>query len=355
MKTIVLTGGGTAGHAMVNIVLIPYLILEGWKIIYIGSHTGIEKQLLSQFPNVAYYGIATGKLRRYCSLENFKDVFRLLKGTFEATKIIYKYKPHIVFSSGGFVSVPVVIAGWINRIPLVIRETDYTCGLANRIVLPFVNQVCVSFPDTLSHLPRCKRQYYGPIVRLSLLEGDYGLGLTLTQFSGEKPILLIMGGSQGSQQINELVRDTLPTLLEKYDVIHLCGHQDYLPNLHQSGYRSYAYVNEELSHLYAIADLVITRSGSNALFEGIALKKPMLLLPLSKRVSRGDQILNAQYACSKGYAKMLIEENLTANTFLNTIDYLYTHRSTYISNLNTIEHLDSIVKQLECINRWAKK
>lgn len=354
MKTIILTGGGTAGHVMVNLILIPHLLQSGYRIIYIGSHNGIEKELLSKIPEVDYYSISTGKLRRYFSLENFKDPFKVIKGIFEALHIIYKYKPHLIFSAGGFVSVPVVIAGWISRVPIIIRETDYTCGLANRIALRFAHQVCVTFPDTLKELPSYKRQYYGPIIRPELLKGDYSIGLTLTQFTGKKPIILVMGGSQGSHSTNQLIRTVLPELLSQFDIIHICGKGNVDESKSTSGYIQYEFVSEELTHLYAISDLIITRSGSNALFEGLLLKKPLLLLPLSKKYSRGDQILNAKYACSKGCAKIILEEDLTAIQLVEEIYHLYSNKHFYIKNLHALNYPDGLKKQLESIHKWVK-
>lgn len=355
MKMIILTGGGTAGHVMVNKTLIPHLLKDGWQVIYIGSKNSIEKELIEKIEQVKYYSISTGKLRRYFSLENFKDPFRIVKGIYEAYQIIRRVKPHIIFSGGGFVSVPVVIGGWLSRVPSIIRETDYTCGLANKITIPFAKQVCVTFPNTLKEMPSYKRSYYGPIIREDLLEGDTGMGLTLAGFSGAKPVLLIMGGSQGAKSINEVVRKAIGKLTEIFDVVHLCGKGNVDSSISLEGYKQYDYIEDELAHFYAMADIVVTRSGSNALFEGLVLRKPMLLIPLSSKASRGDQILNSKYAVDKGYAKMLLEEELNASTFTLQVESLYKQKSLYISRLNVIQSEDAIKKQLECIGKWSKR
>ncbi|MGL4736416.1 MAG: undecaprenyldiphospho-muramoylpentapeptide beta-N-acetylglucosaminyltransferase [Cellulosilyticaceae bacterium] len=355
MKRIVLTGGGTAGHVMVNLVLIPYLLQEGWQITYIGSLSGVERELLSKFPEVDYYGVSTGKLRRYFSWENFKDPLRLCKGIVEATKVIRSKRPSLLFSCGGFVSIPAIIGAWFCRVPIVLRETDYSPGLATRLALPFAKQVCVTFPDTLKELPLCKRRYDGPIIRPDLLAGDAAIGFALTGLSGAKPVLLFLGGSQGSLRINELVISALPALLECYDVIHIVGPNQPLLTEPPIGYKAYNYVGEDLAHLYALADLVITRAGSNALFEALSLHKPLLLLPLSKKVSRGDQILNAQYATSLGYAKMILEEDLGEALLLREINYLYKNRAHYLDRLLAFSHENALYRQLEVLKVWAKK
>lgn len=354
MKVIILTGGGTAGHVMANIALIPYLKEEGWKIIYIGSQKGIERQLIGEIEGVVYYAIPSGKLKRYFSLENFKMPFQVLKGIYEAYKLIKKLKPHVIFSGGGYVSVPVVLGAWLNRVPSIIRETDYTCGLANKITLYFAKQICVTFPDTLINMPCYKRKYYGPIVRMNLLEGDAFTGLTLTQFTGAKPILLIMGGSQGAKKINDTVNEAMPRLVADFDIIHICGNGNKEKHIEVEGYKQYNYIGEELAHLYAIADVVVTRAGSNALFEGLVLRKPMLLLPLSKKVSRGDQILNAKYAVNKGYAKMILDEDLSANSLVVNVKQMYDRREIYRKRLNVLKPKEAIEKQLKCINRYSR-
>ena len=291
MKHIVLTGGGTAGHVTPNIALIARLKEEGYKISYIGSYTGIEKTLIEE-QGIPYYGISSGKLRRYFDLKNFTDPFRVLKGFGEARKLLKKLQPDIVFSKGGFVSVPVVVAAGRLKIPTIIHESDMTPGLANRLCIPSAVKVCCNFPETKSHLPEGKAVVTGTPIRQELLPGDPQKGRDFTGFTSDKPVILIIGGSLGAQAVNTAVRNILPQLLPEFQVVHLCGKgkkDESLTGL--TGYVQYEYIEKELADLFAMADIVISRAGANAICELQALKKPNLLIPLSANASRGDQIL----------------------------------------------------------------
>lgn len=310
---ILFTGGGTAGHVIVNLALIPIFQKKGWEIDYIGSKEGIERELIGQLENVAYYPISTGKLRRYMSLENLKDPFKVLKGTIEAWNIIRKRKPNVVFSKGGFVSVPVVIAARLRRVPTIIHESDYTPGLANKIATPFAKKVLTTFPETVKYLPEKKSSYIGAIIREELFQGSKTEGLKLTGLTREKPILLIMGGSAGSMAINEMVRNNLDTLLNSLQIIHICGQGNVDETIVKDGYVQFEYINEELKDIFAITDYVVSRAGANAIFEFLALRIPMLLIPLSLNASRGDQIVNAQSFQKRGYAHVLQEDMINEN------------------------------------------
>jgi len=310
-KRILFTGGGTAGHVIVNLALIPHFQKEGWAVDYIGSKDGIERDLIQKIPGIAYYPISTGKLRRYMSLENFKDPFKVAKGTVEAWNVIRKTKPNVIFSKGGFVSVPVVVAARMRRVPTIVHESDLTPGLANKIATPFVKKVLTTFPETVKYLPEKKATHVGAIIREELFEGDRSRGFELTGFSKAKPIVLIMGGSIGSQKINDCIRGNLDELLERYQLIHICGRDNIDSAIDKKGYVQFEYVNEELKDIFAIADLVISRAGANAIFEFLALDLPMLLIPLSLAASRGDQIDNAKSFRERGFAEVLFEEDLT--------------------------------------------
>ena len=222
MKRIILTGGGTAGHVTPNIALLPRLKELGYDIHYIGSYTGIEKELIEQF-QIPYHGISSGKLRRYFSWQNFTDPFRVLKGFGEANKLIKTLKPDVIFSKGGFVSVPVVLAGKNSKVPTIIHESDMTPGLANKISIPSATKVCCNFPETLNHLPDGKAVLTGSPIRQELLTGDKEAAKKLCGFTSDKPVILIIGGSLGSVIVNNAVRAILPELLKDFQVIHLCG------------------------------------------------------------------------------------------------------------------------------------
>ncbi|QKY68471.1 undecaprenyldiphospho-muramoylpentapeptide beta-N-acetylglucosaminyltransferase [Lentibacillus sp. CBA3610] len=311
---ILFTGGGTAGHVIVNLALIPVFQQEGWEIDYIGSKNGIERKLIESIDGVTYHPISTGKLRRYISKENVKDPFKVLKGTMQTWRIIGKRKPAVVFSKGGFVSVPVVMAAKLRGVPAVIHESDFTPGLANRLSIPFAKKVLATFPETIDYLPEKKAEYVGAVIRDELFKGNKEKGLEMCGFTKEKPVLLIMGGSGGSEKINQTVRESLEALLSEFQIVHICGQGKTDPSVEQKGYTQFEYVNEELKDLFASADFVLSRAGANAIFEFLALQKPMLLIPLSKSASRGDQILNANSFKEKNYARVMEEEAVTAES-----------------------------------------
>ncbi len=354
MKRIILTGGGTAGHVTPNIALIPGLKELGYDIHYIGSYNGIEKNLIEQF-QIPYHGIASGKLRRYFSLQNFTDPFRVLKGFGEAKKLIKTLKPDVIFSKGGFVSVPVVIAGKQCHVPTIIHESDMTPGLANKLAIPSATKVCCNFPETLNHLPKEKAVLTGLPIRQELLSGNREAALKFCGLSTGKPVILIIGGSLGSVVVNNAVRQVLPELLKNFQVIHLCGKgkiDESLQNL--DGYIQYEYIKDELKDLFALADIVISRAGANAICELLALHKPNLLIPLSAKASRGDQILNARSFERQGYSIVIEEEELESSVLLDAIQKLYREKDAYIANMKQSAGHNSIQTILGLIEKASK-
>lgn len=331
MKRIILTGGGTAGHVTPNIALLPRLRELQYDIHYIGSYNGIEKELIAK-QQIPYHGISSGKLRRYFSLKNFTDPFRVLKGFNEANHLIKTLKPDVIFSKGGFVSVPVVIAGKRNHVPVIIHESDMTPGLANRISIPSAYKVCCNFPETLKALPEDKAVLTGSPIRQELLTGDPEKARAFCGFTDNKPVILVIGGSLGATAVNQAVRAILPELLKEFQVIHLCGKGKLdasLSNL--EGYVQFEYIQDELRHLFALSDIVISRAGANAICELLALQKPNILIPLSASASRGDQILNARSFERQGFSKVLEEETLTNELLLKSIRELYENRRQYVT------------------------
>lgn len=354
MKRIILTGGGTAGHVTPNIALIPGLKELGYDIHYIGSYNGIEKNLIEQL-QIPYHGIASGKLRRYFSLQNFTDPLRVLKGFGEAKKLIKTLKPDVIFSKGGFVSVPVVIAGKQCHVPTIIHESDMTPGLANKLAIPSATKVCCNFPETLNHLPKEKAVLTGLPIRQELLTGNPEAALTFCGLSGDKPVILIIGGSLGSVIVNNAVRQVLPELLKNFHVIHLCGKgkvDESLQNL--DGYVQFEYIKDELKDLFALADIVISRAGANAICELLVLHKPNLLIPLSAKASRGDQILNARSFERQGYSIVLEEEELESSVLLDAIQKLYRDKDAYIANMKQSAGHNSIQTILDLIQKASK-
>ena len=313
MKRIVLTGGGTAGHVTPNIALLPKLKELGYDIHYIGSHEGIERKLIADF-DIPYYGVATGKLRRYFDLKNLSDPFRVMKGYNDAKKILKELKPDVVFSKGGFVSVPVVRAAASLKIPCIIHESDMTPGLANKMCIPVATKVCCNFPETLKKLPEEKAVLTGSPIRTELLRGDKVAALNMCKFNANQPVIMVIGGSSGSVSINKAVRSALPRLLEDFQIVHICG-TDRIDNLflNQKGYAQFEYLKSELKDVLSMSDIVISRAGANAICELLALKKPNLLIPLPAASSRGDQILNAKSFEAQGYSLVLDEDDLDAS------------------------------------------
>lgn len=354
MKKLLLTGGGTAGHVTPNIAMLPLLREQGYDISYIGSYNGIEKKLITE-QNVPYYGISTGKLRRYFDLKNLTDPFRVIKGCFEARKLIRTIKPDVVFSKGGFVSVPVVLAAHREHIPVIIHESDMTPGLANKICIPYANKVCCNFPETVSMIPNGKGILTGTPIRAELSQGDRQNGLDLCHFTSTKPVIMVIGGSLGAQHVNEAIRAILPSLLERFQVVHLCGKGKVDESFYSTtGYYQFDYIDKELKDLFAAADIVVSRAGANAIFELLSLNKPNLLIPLPAGASRGDQILNAQSFKKQGFSMVLPEEELTNESLYLAICNLYEHRAEYIDCMKKSSGNDSIKQIVALINEASK-
>ena len=345
MAKIAFTGGGTVGHVSVNLSLIPTAIEQGHQAFYIGSKQGIEREMIeSQLPNITYHTISSGKLRRYLSFENIKDVFKVLKGILDARKVLKKERPDALFSKGGFVSVPVVIAAKSLKIPTIIHESDLTPGLANKIALKFAKKIYTTFEDTVKYLPKDKADFVGATVRQDLLHGDKGRGYQLTEFTDKKPVLLVMGGSLGSKKLNDIIRQNLDLLLEKYQVIHLTGKGLLDPSLNDvKGYKQFEFVKDDLTDLLAITHTVISRAGSNAIYEFLTLNIPMLLIPLGLDQSRGDQIDNAKNFEAKGYGRMIAEDQLTEHRLIDELQDIEAHRSTIIDAMH--DYKESYTKE----------
>nr|WP_294492826.1 undecaprenyldiphospho-muramoylpentapeptide beta-N-acetylglucosaminyltransferase [uncultured Mediterraneibacter sp.] len=342
MKRIILTGGGTAGHVTPNIALLPKLIDLGYDIQYIGSYNGIEKDLIEPF-GIPYHGISSGKLRRYFSAQNFTDPFRVIKGFGEARRLIKDLKPDVIFSKGGFVSVPVVLAGKRCKVPVIIHESDMTPGLANKIAIPSAVKVCCNFPETLDYLPKGKAVLTGSPIRQELLSGNKIAAMDLCGFTADKPVILVIGGSLGSVIVNNAVRKSLPQLLEDFQIIHLCGKgktDDALKNT--KGYCQFEYIRDELRDIFALADIVISRAGANAICELLALRKPNLLIPLSAKASRGDQLLNARSFERQGFSMVLEEEDLSEESLVSSVRELYSSRGAFIDAMRDSNQQDSI-------------
>ena len=328
MKRLVLTGGGTAGHVTPHLALIPHLEAEGYDLYYIGTADGIERELIPA--RIPYYPISAGKLRRYFHWRNFTDPLRVMWGTLQAWRIQRRIRPAAIFSKGGFVTVPVAVAGRMLGIPVLLHESDYSPGLANRISLRFAQRICLTFPETLAYVPRDKAVVTGTPIRDELHQGSREEGLRLCGFTPSRPTVLVMGGSLGSQVLNEAVRKALPQLTRTYQVIHLCGRGNVDPSLTYKHYCQFEYATAELPHLFAAADYVVSRAGANSIFELCSLRKPNVLVPLSRQASRGDQILNAQSFAQQGFSMVIEEKDLTEAALLSALAELQANREKYV-------------------------
>ncbi|MDD3336261.1 MAG: undecaprenyldiphospho-muramoylpentapeptide beta-N-acetylglucosaminyltransferase [Eubacteriales bacterium] len=348
-KRIVLTGGGTAGHVTPHLSLIPQLKKRGYEIHYIGTENGMEHQMIAAIPGVTYHAVKSGKLRRYFSIQNFIDPFKVIWGAFQSIGLMHFLKPDVLFSKGGFVSVPVVFGAWICRVPAVCHESDLTPGLANRICAKFARKVATTFPECAKALGN-KGVTTGTPLRPELFKGSRAAGLALGGFSGQKPVLLMTGGSLGAQSVNACLRKSLPALLPHMDVLHLCGRGNLDEGLRDlKGYCQKEFLSSEMPDALAVADLVLSRAGSNTLSELLALHKPMLLVPYPRQASRGDQIENANSYARQGLARVLPQENMTPETMTSALLSLLKERGEMKRTLENYPVQDGTEKVLELI------
>ena len=354
-KKIVLTGGGTMGHVTPNLALLPHLLEKGYEVHYIGTEKGVEADKLSATPGIIYHAVKSGKLRRYFDWKNFTDPFRVLAGAFQSAALMGKIKPDVCFSKGGFVAVPVVFGAWLHRIPVVCHESDLTPGLANKLCAPFAKKIATTFPECAAALGS-KAECVGTPLRPELFQGDRAAGLKLLGFDGSKPVLMMMGGSLGAQAVNKALREALPQLLPTFDVVHICGKGNLDAALEgKSGYTQLEFVSAELPEIFACADLVLSRAGSNALMEFQALARPLLLVPYPKGASRGDQILNAQSLEKRGLCRVLLQENMTAATLTEALLSTWADREQLTAAVKAVPPADGTMRVLEMIEEIQTK
>lgn len=348
MNRILLTGGGSAGHVTPNLALLPALREAGFEVEYIGG-AGIEAELTAK-AGIPFNTISTGKLRRdkLLSVKNMKDALGAIKGVSDAGKVIKRFKPHVIFSKGGFVGLPVAVAGKLHGINLILHESDITPGLANRLSAVFAGTICASFPETMEALPRKKAVLTGNPVRRELFSGDWEEGRRICGFTGGKPIILVTGGSLGAQSLNEILRAALP-FLKDFDIVHLCGKGKVDTSAASAGYVQFEYLNEEMRHVLSAADIVVSRAGSNTINELLALKKPSLLIPLANKATRGDQPHNAESFKKRGFAMVEQEAGLTPKSLSAAITNLYQNRAGYISNMEKSPQADAVGKIIAVI------
>ena len=349
MRKIVLTGGGTLGHVTPHLALIPHLQEAGYEIHYVGTENGMEADKMKSVPGVVYHAVKSGKLRRYFSWQNFTDPFRVVHGAFQSARLMGKLKPDVVFSKGGFVAVPVVYGAWLHRIPVLCHESDLTPGLANKLCRPFARRFATTFPECAEALGP-KAEMTGTPLRRELFSGNREKGLAFLGLKGEKPILLMMGGSSGARAVNEALRAALPSLLETFEVAHICGKGNLDLTLEGSeGYAQKEFVDAELPDVLACADLVLSRAGANALCEFQALGRPMLLIPYPKGASRGDQILNARSMEKRGLCRVLMQEDMTPDSLTTAVLDTWQARDELTAALKNAPPADGTNRVLEMI------
>ena len=355
-KTIILTGGGTAGHITPNLALIPLLQERGYEVHYIGSRGGMEQGLTQNLPGVTYHGISSGKLRRYFDPKNLTDPFRVMAGVAQAVSLFKKIKPAVVFSKGGFVSVPVAYAARLSGVPLVLHESDITPGLANRLAMPAALRICTTFPETAKHIG-VKARHTGTPIRRALFEGNAENGLAFCGFEPSGlPLLLMTGGSLGAVSINAALREALPKLLKSFRVAHICGKGNIAEAfMATAGYAQFEFVGGELPDLLAATSVIVSRAGANSIFEFLALNKPMLLIPLPLSASRGDQIDNARSFESQGLARVLPQERMTRDSLYDAILDTWARREELRQRMKAHKGAEGSLAVLEEIENAARK
>jgi len=336
---LLVVGGGSAGHVIPALPVIAAMQAIGAEVSYVGTYSGLEEDLVKD-AGVAFYPISAGKLRRYFSWQNFTDLFRIMRGMVQAFFLLGRVKPDVVFSKGGFVSFPVALAAWLRRVPVVAHESDITPGLANRLVLPFTRTLCVSFPQTRIGHAKVKVVHTGTPLREAVVNGSAEAGRALLGIDTDKPLLVVTGGSLGADALNTVIRDALPQLLQRYYVLHVCGHGK-LADAAAAGYMQKEYVGEGWGDMLAAADVVVSRAGANALFELLTIAKPNLLVPLSARASRGDQIQNAAYAQQAGYSHVVQEDVFDAAALMRGLAELEQNEAQYRQALASFEKVDA--------------
>lgn len=343
MPRIFFTGGGTAGHVTPNIALIEALGSEGWECHYVGARRGIEASLIAPL-NIPFYPIYSGKLRRYFSWQNFIDPLFIVFGWLQSLWLCLKYRPDVVFSKGGFVAVPVAVAAWICRIPVISHESDITPGLANKLCLPFSRRLCVNFEETCDYLPpsaKARTVVTGSPLRAGLRDTDPARGEAFLGQVSSLPLLLVVGGSLGARAINQTIWQNLDWLLKKFQIVHMVGAGNTRVDLDQTGYWQFEYLGKEYGDVLARADFAISRAGANSVFELLAFRKPHLLIPLTAAASRGDQLVNARIMKGRGLSMVLQESELSRESLEAALDALVQDDS-LLSEMKKLPRLDAI-------------
>lgn len=347
---ILFTGGGSAGHVTPNIALIEHFQQVGWDIVYVGSVMGIERELITSVP---YRAISSGKLRRYFDWQNFLDPFRILWGFMQSLLICLRERPHVVFSKGGFVAVPIVFAAWFWRIPVICHESDVTPGLANKLCFPVVRKICINFPETARYIKHAdKTVVTGTPIRNSILNGSRQAACDAFGLSADQATLLVFGGSLGAAAINQMVRASLVELLESFQVIHVVGAGN-ISDIDTPGYVQREFLLDEFGDVLALADVVVARAGANSIYELLVSRKPHILIPLTSAASRGDQLDNAKTFCAAGYSRMLDEKD--GENLVDLVLQVHRDRQQIVHRIEQFTVLDSVAVIADLLSLTAER
>lgn len=338
----VLTGGGSSGHVSPLLAVAAELVASRTssvsEVTFLGSTEGPERHLATT-AGYPYFPIATGKLRRYIDWKHLGDPFHVPVGVAQARKLLQSLQPAIVLSSGGYVSVPTVIAAWTLRIPIVLFEPNARQGLANRMTARIARKICLGFPDPEKHFPRRKAVVTGHPVRPEMIAGISDTGFALTKFHKDRPVLLVIGGSQGASYLNTFIRRALPRLTPTMQVVHLCGPGNLAPDLlHEPQYVQFEYVTDELPHLYAMSTIALTRAGAATLAELAACRLPAVLVPLPTSAN-DHQAANAKIYAAHGASIMLNQTEIHADRLVDTLCHLVNNREKLQSMKSALEQL----------------
>ncbi len=350
MPKIFFTGGGTAGHVTPNIALISELARD-FEIGYVGESSSVEEKLISSI-SVPFFRIKSGKLRRYFSLKNILDPFKVIIGFFQSLRLCVREKPDLVFSKGGYVAVPLVLAARVLKIPIIAHESDLTPGLANRFTFPFCSKICLTFPPSGGELRDNRVVLTGTPLRRTLVEADAKKGLRLLEFDINLPILLVFGGSKGARFLNELIFRLRDKLLESFNVVHITGEGNSSREREKKGYIQKEFLLHDFGNVLAAASVVVSRAGANSIYELLALRKPHLLVPLPKTSSRGDQIENAKKFHELGYSRFIEEDLLTDDIFIQEVKKLMDNKTAIekqMANFKASDAVSIIVKEIKKI------
>ena len=350
MPKIFFTGGGTAGHVTPNIALIRELYSD-YEIGYVGESSSVEEKLISSI-SVPFFRIKSGKLRRYFSIKNIFDPFKVIVGFLQSIRLCIRERPDLVFSKGGYVAVPLVLAARVLKIPIIAHESDVTPGLANRLTFPFCSKICLTFPATGRQLSDNRVLVTGTPLRRALIDADAKKGLQLLNFENNMPILLVFGGSKGARFLNELIFRLRDRLLESFNIVHITGEGNCSGETEMKGYIQREFLHQDFGDVLAAASVVVSRAGANSIYELLSLRKPHLLVPLPKEASRGDQLENARKFCELGYSRYIEESLLTDDNFIREIKNLLETKTSIekrLANFKAPDSVSMIVKEIKKI------